>query len=377
MLPALNSDRLSLADVLPGCLAAVAGRPSSLGSSQVSKAVVLLIDGLGVSALKARSGHARTLAGALGGAASVVDVGFPTTTAASLATLTTGRAPGQHGLVGYSVLDPAGDRIINQLNGWDARLDPATWQLEPTVFERAGADGIPAYSIGPERFRHSGFTRAVLRGAQYRAGESIADRLRVARITLDEIDRGLLYIYVPELDKAAHAYGVESADWTTALEEVDAAVREFTATLRRGEGLIVTADHGVLDVPERGHILFDQDPVLVDGVRHIGGEPRCLQLYCEDGADAADLARVWADSEGARAWVATRDEAIAAGWFGEVKPEVLPRIGDVLVAARTRVAYYDSRSSISLRGRGMVGQHGSLSPEESRVPLLRFGAFAA
>ncbi len=377
MLPALNSDRLSLADVMPGCLEAVAGRPSALGAPVIDKAVVLLADGLGAAALKARSGHARTLAAALVGPASTVDVGFPTTTAASLATLTTGTAPGQHGLVGYSVLDPVGDRVVNQLNGWDAHIDPSVWQLEPTVFERAAAERIDSFSIGPERFRHSGFTHAVLRGAVYRSAETIADRLRIARLTLDEIDRGLLYVYVPELDKAAHAYGVESPEWTTALEELDGAVRDFTSSLRAKEGLIVTADHGVLDVPEHGHVLFDRSPQLVDGVRHVGGEPRCLQLYCEPGTDVAALAARWTESEGSRAWIATRDEAIAANWFGEVKPEVRPRIGDILVAARKRVAYYDSRSPQSLRGRGMVGQHGSLSPEESRVPLLRFGAFAA
>ncbi|MET1043338.1 MAG: nucleotide pyrophosphatase/phosphodiesterase family protein [Microbacteriaceae bacterium] len=355
----------------------MAGRPSALGAPAVTKAVVLLVDGLGAAALKARSGHARTLNSALTGAASTVDVGFPTTTAASLATLTTGAAPGQHGLVGYSVLDPVGDRVVNQLNGWDAHIDPALWQLEPTVFERAAAEQIISFTIGPERFRHSGFTHAVLRGASYRSAESIADRLRIARLTLDEIDRGLLYVYVPELDKAAHAFGVESVEWTTALEELDGVVRDFVSPLRAREGLIVTADHGVLDVPERGHVLFDRTPGLVDGVRHVGGEPRCLQLYCEPGTDVAALAERWADSEGARAWVATRDEAIAANWFGEVKPEVRPRIGDILVAARKRVAYYDSRSSQSMRGRGMIGQHGSLSPEESRVPLLRFGAFAS
>ena len=67
---------------------------------------------------------------------------------------------------------------------------------------------------------------------------------------------------------------------------------------------------------------------------------------------------------------------MTAGWFGPtMHPDVLPRIGDVLVAARKRVAYYDSRDTRST-GRNMVGQHGSLTADETRVPLLRFGAFA-
>ncbi len=102
-----------------------------------------------------------------------------------------------------------------------------------------------------------------------------------------------------------------------------------------------------------------------------------LQLHLhEGGAHAAEqLADRWREAEGDRAWVATRREAIEAGWFGPaVHPEVEPRIGDVLVAARKRVAYYDSRDPLAA-GRTMVGQHGSLTPDETRVPLLRLGAF--
>ena len=65
--------------------------------------------GLGAAALRARAGHARTMGGAAGGAIESV---FPSTTAAALATLTTGVSPGQHGLVGYSVLDAEHDRVV-------------------------------------------------------------------------------------------------------------------------------------------------------------------------------------------------------------------------------------------------------------------------
>lgn len=70
----------------------------------------------------------------------------------------------------------------------------------------------------------------------------------------------------------------------------------------------------------------------------------------------------------------SRSEAIAAGWFGEVDPSVLPRVGDVLVAARSAIAYYDERTATP-QSLAMVGQHGSFSPEERRVPLARWSAF--
>ncbi|MET4780141.1 putative AlkP superfamily pyrophosphatase or phosphodiesterase [Glaciihabitans sp. UYNi722] len=378
MLPATKSHRFSLADVVPSSLLAVDGKPNQLSLPPVRKAIVLLVDGLGASVLAARAGHARSLAPLLT-PASIIGAKFPTTTAAALATLTTGELPGIHGLVGYTVLDAANDRVVNQLSGWDSRLDPATWQRVPTLFEKAKDAGLPSFAVGAERYRSSGFTKAILRGAEYRSGITIADRFDEARRALDGIDSGLVYVYVPELDQTAHAAGWQSTLWTAALEELDGAVRRFTEQLRRGEGMLLTSDHGVLDVPESSHVLFDTNAGLVDGIRHVAGEPRALQLHFEPDASESHRATVlqrWREAEGGRSWVVSRAEAVESGWFGSVvDPEVIPRIGDLLVAARKNIAYYDSRAAAQ-HGRSMVGQHGSWSPEETTIPLLRFGDFA-
>lgn len=361
---------------MPACLSAISGEANRLGLPAARKVVVLLVDGLGAAALKARAGHARTLMSYLSGS-SVIDSGFPTTTAAALATLTTGTAPGQHGMVGYSVLDPANNRVIKQLSGWDAKIDPYTWQPMPTVFERATELGHSAIVIGPERYRDSGFSKAVLRGALYEGASTIADRLERAAEWLAEPGTGIAYVYVPELDVAGHATGAESVEWTNWLEILDAAVRDFAATLGPDSGVIITADHGVIDIAERHHILFDTSAPLVDGIEFVAGEPRCLQLhFAPDASEAVRSATIeaWRAAEGERAWIATRAEAIAAGWFGEVRAEVEPRIGDLLVAARKGIAYYDGRTRGS--GHGMVGHHGSWSPAEVQIPLLRLGAFA-
>lgn len=378
MLPAPISSRFSLADVFPSALASVQGSAPTIPLPPVTKAVVVLVDGLGLAALKARAGHARMLIAAVT-ARGLISAGFPTTTASALTTLTTGTHPGEHGMVGYSVLDAANDRVVNQLSGWDALIDPATWQRRDTVFQTAAAQAIRALAIGPERYRDSDFSRAVLRGAEYLAGASMSDRFDVARAALSAPDRTIAYVYVPELDVAGHAEGWESTAWTSRLEEFDGAFAAFLRGLPRDVGVLVTADHGVVDIPERSHVLFGADRALVDGIRHVAGEPRALQLHWEPDASAttrASLVTRWRDSEADRAWVATRDEAVAAGWFGPaVDPEVLPRIGDLLVVARKNVVYYDERTATA-RSRQMVGQHGALSAAETAVPLLRFGAYA-
>ncbi|MCI0155783.1 alkaline phosphatase family protein [Leifsonia shinshuensis] len=372
MLPAAFTTPASLATVLPSSLAAVQGQGNALGLRPLQHAVVVVVDGLGAAALRAREGHARTLASRLG-KATTIDAGFPTTTAAALATLTTGTTPGEHGLVGYRVRDDAG-RLSNQLNGWDEKMDPATWQRSRTVFERASAAGVAAYAVGVPAYADSGFTHAILRGAEFIAGRTMADRFDAVREILRTPGPGLTYLYVAELDQAAHARGWESPRWTAELETLDGLVAQLATSLGPGHGVLVTADHGIVDIPESGHVLYDTAPELLEGVDEVAGEPRLLHLYVRPGASAEEVAARWNAVEGGRSWVATRDEAVAAGWFGPiVAPEVAPRIGDVLIAARKRIAYYDSRDP-QRTGRSMVGQHGSLTAEETRVPLLRFGA---
>ncbi|WP_314147930.1 alkaline phosphatase family protein [uncultured Leifsonia sp.] len=371
MLPAAFTTRASLATVLPSSLAALSGSVNDLGLPRLDKVVVVVVDGLGAAALRARGGHARTLAPALS-KATTIDSGFPTTTAAALTTLTTGTTPGEHGMVGYRVRDAAG-RLTNQLSGWDELMDPATWQRSQTVFERAAEAGIPSIAIGLPKYAGSGFTAAALRGAEFVGGRTPADRFAIAERWLAAPGPGLAYLYIAELDQLAHARGWESPEWTTALETIDALVAGLARRLGPRRAVLLTADHGIVDVPETGHVLYDGAPELLDGVHEVAGEPRMLHLYTEDGAADAVASR-WRDSEGDRAWVATRADAVEAGWFGpSVDPGVAPRIGDVLVGARKRIAYYDDRDP-QRTGRTMIGQHGSLTPEETRVPLLRFGA---
>lgn len=360
--PIVASGAPVLRDVLAGGLDAVLGRANALGLPSRRKVVVLVVDGLGWEALQARAGHARTL---LGGDRRRITTGSPTTTAAALTTLATGADPGIHGVVAYAAFDPASDTVVNQLHGFDSELAPG-WQRSTTVFEHAAEAGVAALAVGPRHYATSGFTREVLRGATYVGARSIEDRVEAALGALRTAGRGIAYAYVPELDVAAHRDGWSSAVWTGLLERVDGAVRDAVQTLRSGETLLLTADHGMVDVPRSAHVVLE-DLDLLREVRRLAGEPRLLHVHL---APEADGAARWRERLGSAADVLTRQEAIDAGWFGaQVVPEVAPRIGDLLVASRGQAAFYATEDAT---GRGMVGQHGAWTPAERFVPLIRF-----
>ena len=70
-----------------------------------------------------------------------------------------------------------------------------------------------------------------------------------------------------------------------------------------------------------------------------------------------------------RAWVVSRDDAVAAGWFGErVTDEARQRIGDVVVAARGTSGVV--RRTVEPIESSLIGQHGSFTSAEQRIPLL-------
>lgn len=352
----------------------IAALEGSDGALKPARSVVLVIvDGLGAIQLRAHAGHARHLTSGLG-KKDVAHSVFPTTTAAALTSILTGLEPGDHGLVGYRVLDRERDRLVNQLSGWESdRIDPLLWQPEPTVFEQAVDAGHGAYAVGVAAYAHSGFTTATLRGAEFVAAQTAAERVAVAYQLAADAPGSLVYCYLPEVDKAGHKHGVDSAEWIAALEEIDAAL---SVTPPRQVGVLITADHGMIDVPAHRHVVLQEGDPRFDGVRHIGGEPRMLHVYLEENADAEGVVRTWRASSEGDADVVSRAEAVASGLFGaSVTPAAASRIGDVLVISRGNKAFYDGTAA-DQRARGMIGQHGALTPEERQVPYIRRGAFA-
>jgi hypothetical protein len=304
-----------------------------------------------------------------------LDSAFPSTTAASLASLGTGLAAGQHGMVGYDVLDPDQDRVVNMLGGWDAGVDPQVWQPFPTVFERA-AEHVDVVTVSLPQFSDSAMTRAALRGGRYVTAVTSHARTAAAAEAMAGAGRCLMYFYVNELDKAGHRHGCQSPQWEHQLEELDATVKRLSATLPAGTTILLTADHGMIDVPESQRIDYSADPDLVAGVRHTAGEPRMVHLYLEAAEGDAGRGRLidaWRARFGERIWAFTREEAINAGLFGEVRAEAAARIGDVMIAAREPLAFYDTRR-VRPTALEVVGQHGSLTKAEREVPLLCFQA---
>jgi len=371
-LPKPSPDIPHLADVVPSVFSAmgVAGFDSRIPlGADIAGACVLLIDGLGAELLDEYASDAPVMAELRG---RTLQVGFPATTVAGLAALGTGCRSGEHGLVGYSFRLPDVG-VVNSLRwrmhpwGADVRetAPPEQVQPIPTTFERAVSAGASVSIISGAEFTGSGMTRAALRGGQYIGVHAMGDLSARVREALGA--RGFCYAYHSELDMMGHLYGPGSTAWTLQLRQVDRLVESILEGLPPGGLLAVVADHGMVSVGT-DDVDIDSDPSLTVGVTDIGGEARARHIYVAPGA-ADDVLATWRATLAERAWVVSRDEAIAAGWFGDcVSDTTRTRIGDVVAAARDSVGLL--RRTVEPLESSLIGHHGSLTTAEQHVPLL-------
>jgi hypothetical protein len=366
----------TLADVLPGAAAAL-GVPISRGElpadpldltavlAGAPRVMLLLIDGLGADLLRAHADLAPTLA-ALARPVGDLSAPCPSTTPVSLASLGTGLPPGSHGILGFVTDIPGTDRTLNHVQ-WADDPDPDAWQPRRTVFEQAEAAGVAATAVGPYAYAGSGLTRAVYRGAAYTGAVSHGDLCALALRALAATPRALVYGYIPELDLTGHVRGIDSPSWRAQLTLVDRVVEQLVSGLPDNAALLVTADHGMLDVPTATRFDLDAEPALSDGVRVLAGEPRARYVHAVPGAEDDVLVR-WRELLGERAWVASREEAVGSGVFGPVDDALAARIGDVVALARGSWALVTPEREPGPSR--LAAYHGSLTATELAIPLL-------
>ncbi|TWH65685.1 type I phosphodiesterase/nucleotide pyrophosphatase [Micromonospora olivasterospora] len=364
----------SLADVLPSALAVlgVPGAADPLGLAPalagVRRVALLLVDGLGWYQIPTAAPYAPTLAGLAATVGRPLTSGFPSTTPTSLVTLGTGVAPGAHGVLGFKVRVPGTDRVLTHID-WAGDPDPLRWQPVPTQLERARAAGVAVTVVSRPEYGGSGLTVAANRGGAYRGAADVDALAATMLATLAAGDGPTLVSgYHPDLDRHGHLSGLDSEPWRLAATAVDGLLARLVDGLPPDAALLVTADHGQLDVPWADRIDFDADPRLRAGVRVLAGEPRVRYLHVAPGA-AGDVVAAWSAVLGDAARVLHRDEAVATGWFGPVPEEHLRRVGDVVVVCRGTSAVVATRSETPIESR-LVAYHGADTAAEMTIPLL-------
>ncbi|WP_298210702.1 alkaline phosphatase family protein [Ferrimicrobium sp.] len=354
-----------LATLMPTVVDIVRGRAKAaeeflgVGVENVDRIVVLALDGLGFFQLQQRLASLPILA------SGVLRRGYsvgPTTTATALTSLTTGATPAEHGVLGYRVR-LGSHAILNTLR-WSSSEheapppNPIDFQPVPPF-----CGETPAV-VTKYLFAKTGFTQVHLRGGRLRYWHAMSSIVAKILAALKE-GEPLVFAYYDGIDTVAHEFGLGDA-YERELVMVDMLVGMLMDQLPTRTALVITADHGQVEVPK--------PPIRINGevmdlVKLLSGEGRFRWLHCQQGATerVADIAT---ELYGDVARVLVRNEVLGLGIFGGTPSSgVMARVGDVAIVPTAPVSFYDPADIGALQ---LICRHGGLTAEEVIIPILTF-----
>jgi hypothetical protein len=336
--------------------------------------VLLVIDGLGYDYL-IRRGEGSVLHQYL--RHSITSVA-PPTTATAITTFLTGLAPQQHGLTGWftwfrelgSVLAvlPFKPRCSNEPLGRAGISAEALFGHVP-VFDRLQ---VKSYSLCPDWIAQSDFNRAHLGRAEPGPYQDLDDCLtRITRLVRAHDKKKYIYAYWPGFDRLAHQQGVGSDVVTEHFAELDAGFARLLDSLAgSGTTVIVTADHGFVDIPDQQRILLGAHPVMKACLCiPLCGEQRLSYAYVGHGK--RKQFEYYIEQHLSHAIELQRSEKLLQGnlfGLGEPHPELLSRIGDYILIMKAGYVIQDPIPGE--KPPQMLGFHGGLSEQEMYVPFI-------
>ena len=357
----------TLGAVLPG-VAATLGAPTGLPALDLPAAdrvCVVLIDGLGQQLL----------------AENAADAPFLATTDRLDAE---GRLPEHHGDVDGLVRHRAAPRATRarRLPGDGPGPRRAAERVEVGSGRRpapvaAVPDGLPA----PDRRPASAAPRSAIPSSAVRGSPKRRCAVRVSSAstscttgwmprwqTLRE--PGLAYLYWGQVDAAGHLLRRTQPELARALREIDEAIKRLARLLPTGTLLLVTADHGMVDVPHEspGGSGRAARSAVGDRDTRRGGAFRAGLLF------AGRRPRVWPHALG---------RIRRPGLGADPRRRRSPKAGSGLSTSASSGGSAMSSSRASRRSPSstperrqqhelkLIGQHGSLTDDEQLVPLLQ------
>lgn len=345
--------------------------------------VLLVVDGYGALA-HARHGALLDRVGGEPFQASTITSVFPSSTAAALTSLQTGVGPGRHGMAGYTLYLPALRRVVNMVRfqpvdggQFDAgAFDPASFMPAPTIYDILRGHGIDGVVVSHREYASSPLTKAHSGVTPYAGHRTLGEMAGLLLREIEKPGRRFVFGYWAGVDMLGHTHGpasdVANVEMDTLAYTVRRHVLEPLALQGDDVAVILTADHGLTDIPEAAATtLNDLNALTGAWPRPATGERRAVGLTLSEPAARLRLL----DALGERAVILDARDAVSAGIYGppEHHPDLQERIGDTLLLARGPASFPFQSSRVPAAP--SLGAHGSLTPEEMLVPLLawRFG----
>lgn len=319
---------------------------------------------------------------------------FPSTTSASVTTISSGLTPQEHGLIEWHLYLEELDEIIytlpfSSLDSKDQRdsllkrgIDPRILFNGTSLFTRLHDQGVAPHALLRSAYSASAYGSVSQAGANVIGYSSAPDMLVHLRQQLAVAKQpSYFYVYWDEVDHLSHMYEPHSEAYlaelnslahllqTELLDKVDHKTAENTV-------LLVTADHGHVVMKPDETIYLNQWPEVTELLAkspagktiHPWGSPRDVFLKVADNR-VDEVVAFLSDKLKGKARIVQSQEEADKGLFGigQEHPQFRKRIGNVLVLPYEEyTVWYQYPGHEKNKHRGM---HGGLSREEMLTVL--------
>lgn len=356
-------------------------------SGTYDRVILLLIDGFGWKFLEKHKERYPFLKRFFEvGVVSKLTSQFPSTTAAHITTLCSNQVVGEHGIYEWFMYEPQLERVVAPLlyafagekKSLEGMIEPSEFFPERNFVKTVQKSGINCKIFQQESIANSVYSKWMFDGAERVGYKNWKEALTLLKEHLKA--PGLFYLYFGDFDTEAHHHGVHSPEVEKALDRCFHALEDVLMKegLPPSTALIVTADHGMIDINPKETVYLNQKfPTLESKLkRGADGHVLCPAGSCRDfflHVRPEYLMEVFTElKEGLSevAWVVLTTELVERGFFGikGVSARCHARMGNLVILPKGHHSiwwYEKGRFEQTLHA-----MHGGLTPDELETIFL-------
>lgn len=339
--------------------------------------VFVLLDGLGMNLVQ-RLPRDSFIVSRLQGQ---IHATCPSTTACALTSVATGQWPAQHAVTGWfthlaelgitSTLLPFSERYTHQPLG---KRGLSVQEVLPVAafYPRMVHRPLTFMPTQISNTAYATYSRGYTPVNGYHSFIEATDQIIAHVRAADE--PSYTHLYIPDIDTLCHKRGVDHPSVIDLIMQIDAQVSRLANALAGRARIIVSADHGLIDVALHEHMpIFDGDPVLEMLEAPPSGDARLPIFHVREGRREA-FVELFNERFAKSMILLETAEAERMELFGPapMSPIARRRFGDFVgIAFRPATLLYHPPSAPAQNPREpYLAQHAGLSPNEMLVPLV-------
>jgi len=327
------------------------------------------------------------------GIASKITSQFPSTTAAHVTAVHTGKRVDESGIFEWYYYEPkldamiapllfsyAGDKERNTLEGI---IEPGELYPNHSIYNELGKKGVNTYLFQSKDYTPSPYGDVVTKGVKnINAFIDVESALSdLSKAVMDESGKAYYHFYYGDIDQAGHEFGPDSPEFESAVDNFFSNLEKLFINVVKDKCgktlMLMTADHGQTNTDPATTIYINNElPQITKWTKTnakgellvVGGSCRDMFLYIKDEYLDTAMSSFKELLDG-KAAVFLTDYLMKEGFFGENPSKKLKgRIGNICILPyKNNSVFWWEEGKFQQK---FYGHHGGLTPEEMDSILL-------